>query len=126
MRDCSRLRQCQSDSNVPEWGTRTCKLLGLFCRDGTQVSQIALVSDEHDHDVGVRVIPQLFQPSCDIIVCLVLADIVDEESADCPPVVGGGDGTISLLSCSIPYLRLDRFCVNLDGPSCELDADGGF
>ena len=41
----------------PPWGTQrkhTRKLLGLFRGHSPQVSQIALVSDQHDDDVGIR------------------------------------------------------------------------
>lgn len=38
--------------------------------------QIALVPDEHDDDVRVRVVPQLLQPSCDVRVRGVLRDVV--------------------------------------------------
>ena len=54
----------------------TCELLGFLCRDSSQVSQIALVSNEHDDNIRVRMIPQLFEPSCNVFICLVLADIV--------------------------------------------------
>lgn len=49
--------------------------------------QIALVTDEHDDDVGVRVISQLFQPSRDVLVGLVFANVVDEESAHSAAVI---------------------------------------
>lgn len=50
--------------------------------------QIALVSYQHDDNVRVRMVPQLFQPPGHILVRLVLADIVDEQGADCPSIVG--------------------------------------
>lgn len=86
--------------------------------------QIALVSHQHDHDVGVGVVAQLFEPSRHILVGLVLADVVDEQGADGTAVVGRSDGAVPLLAGGIPDLRLDRLGVNLDGPGGELDADG--
>ena len=50
--------------------------------------QIALVSYQHDDNVRVRVVPQLLQPPGHILVRLVLADIVDQESTDGSPIVG--------------------------------------
>lgn len=90
------------------------------------MSQIAFVSDQHNDDVGIRMIPKLFQPPSNIIVCLVFADIVDEQCTNSTPVVGGRNGTISLLACSIPDLSLDGFGVDLDRSRREFDTDRGF
>lgn len=87
--------------------------------------QVALVTDQHDDDVAVGVIPQLFQPSGDVFVGLVLAYVVDEQCTDGAAVVGGCDGPITLLAGRVPDLRLDGFGIDLDGPCCEFDADGG-
>lgn len=54
----------------------TCELLGFLCWDSPQVSQIALVTNEHDDNIRVRMVPQLFEPPCNIFISLVLADIV--------------------------------------------------
>lgn len=37
--------------------------LGLVCGDRSQMAQVAFVPDQHDHDVGVGVVPQLLQPA---------------------------------------------------------------
>ncbi len=87
--------------------------------------QIALVSDKHDDDVSIGMVPKLLQPSCDVLVGLVLADIVDKEGADGTAVVSRGDGAVSLLTGGIPDLCLDRLGVDLDGSGCKLDTDGG-
>lgn len=86
--------------------------------------QIALVSHQHDDDVGISMVAQLLQPPRDVLVGLVLADIVDEQGADSSPVVGGGDGAVPLLASGIPDLCLDGLGVDLDGSGGELDADG--
>lgn len=86
--------------------------------------QIALVTDEHDDNVGVGMVAQLLQPPRHVLVCLVLADVVDKQSADCATVVCGGDGAVPLLACGIPDLGLDGLCVDLDGAGSEFDADG--
>ena len=104
---------------------RTGKGLGLFGRDSSQVPQITLVSDKHNDNIGVGMVAQLLEPSCDVLVGLVLADIVDKESADGASVVSGSDGTVAFLSSGIPNLRLDGFGVNLDRTGGELDTDGG-
>jgi hypothetical protein len=76
--------------------------------------QIALVTDQHNHNVRVGVVAQFLQPSCDVLVCLVLADVVDEQRSHSASVVGRGDGAVSLLPCGIPNLGFDRLGVDLD------------
>jgi hypothetical protein len=90
-----------------------------------KVPQIALVSHQHDDNVCVGMIAELFQPACDVLVGLVLGDVVDEEGADCATVVGAGDGAVALLAGGIPDLRLDGLVVDLNAASGELDANGG-
>lgn len=108
------------------WGTQrkhTRKLLGFFRGHCPQVSQIALISDQHDDDVGIGVIPQLLQPPVDILVGLMFANIVNEESADRATVVGRGNRPVTFLTSSIPNLSLDRLGIDLDGAGCEFDTD---
>jgi hypothetical protein len=106
-------------------GLRTRKLLGLLGRHCPQMPQIALVTDEHDDDVGVGMVAQLLQPPCHVLVCLVLADVVDEQGAHCAAVVCRRDGAVALLAGGIPDLRLDGLVVDLNAASGELDANGG-
>ena len=65
----------------------TSKALGLVRRHCPQVLQIALVSDEHDDDVRVRVVAELFQPPRHVHVCRMFGDVVDEKRTDCAAVV---------------------------------------
>jgi len=88
------------------------------------VPQIALVSNEHDNDVGVGMVPELLQPPGDVVVGLVLADVVDEQSTNGTAIVRRRDGPVPFLTRGIPDLRLDRLGVDLDGASRELDTDG--
>ncbi len=102
---------------------RTRKLLGLFRWHSSQMSQIALVPHQHDHNIGVGVVSKFLQPPSNIVVCLVLANIIDKQRADRSPVVCGCDRAISFLACCVPYLCLDRLRVDLDGSRCKLDSD---
>lgn len=68
-------------------------------------------------------VPELFEPSCDVVVCLVLADVINEKCAYRASVVGGCNGSVALLASSIPDLRLDGLCVDLDRPSCKFDTN---
>lgn len=102
----------------------TCELLGLLRWNSAKMSQIALVTDQHDNDVTVGMVPQLLEPSSDILVRLVLADIVDQQCSNCTAVVGRSNGAIAFLAGGIPDLSLDCLCVNLNAASSEFDADG--
>jgi L-ascorbate metabolism protein UlaG (beta-lactamase superfamily) len=99
--------------------------LCLFSGHSSQVPQIALVSHQHDDNVCVGMVAELFQPACDVLVGLVLGDVVDKEGADCATVVSAGDGAVALLAGGIPDLSLDGLVVDLDAASSELHADGG-
>lgn len=101
------------------------KRLGFFGGNCSQVPQITFVTNKHDDNIGVGVVAQLLQPSCDVLIRLVLADIVNEEGAYSAAVVGRGNGTVSFLTSSIPDLCLDSLGVDLDGARGEFDADGG-
>lgn len=86
--------------------------------------QITLVSHQHNNDVCIGVISQLFKPSCDVLVCLMLADVVDKKRSDGSSIVGRGNGAVSLLTGSVPNLCLDSLGVNLDGSRSKLNTDG--
>lgn len=88
--------------------------------------QIALIADEHNHNIRIRMIPQFLQPSRHVLVGAVLADVVDEQSAHGAAIVGGGDGAVALLARRVPDLGLDGLGVDGDAAGRELDADGGF
>jgi len=88
------------------------------------VSQIALVSHQHNDNVVVCMIAQLLQPPRHILVCLRLADVVHEEGSDCATVVRRGDGTVALLAGGIPDLCFDCLGVHLDAAGRELDTNG--
>lgn len=83
-----------------------CKALGLLCVDGAQVSQIRLVTDEHDNDVGVGVLAHLAQPARDALVGAMLGDVVQQQCAHSTAVVGRSDGPVAFLSSSVPNLGL--------------------
>jgi hypothetical protein len=111
------------------------------------VLQVTLVSDEHDNDVRVRMIPKLLQPPHHIDIRRMFRNIVHQQGPDCTTVVSteqltllaktahedcgehcvrGCDGAVTLLACSVPYLRLHCLAVNIDGAGRELDANCGF
>lgn len=87
------------------------------------MSQITLVPDKHDDNVRIRMVPEFFKPSIDVIVGLVLADIVDQERTDSTTVVCGGDCSVALLPSRIPDLSLDGFGIDLNRSSGKLHAN---
>lgn len=87
--------------------------------------QIALVTHKHDHNIGVGMVPELLQPARDVLVCLVLADVVDEQRSDSAAVVCARDGAVALLAGRVPDLGFDGLVVDLDAAGGKLDADGG-
>ena len=67
--------------------------------------QITLVSDKHDHDVRVCVVPELLEPSGDVRVRLVFRDVVDEQRTDRTAVVRRRDRAIAFLTGCMRGLR---------------------
>lgn len=88
--------------------------------------QITLISNQHNDNIGIRVIPQFFQPPLHILICLVLADIINQQSTHCSTIVRRCNGTVTLLAGRIPDLRLDSLGVNLYGASCKLNTNRRF
>ena len=105
---------------------RTCKLLCVLCWHCPEMPQITLVSNQHNDNISVRVIPQFFQPSLHILICLMLADIINKQSTYCSTIVRRCNGTVTLLAGRIPDLRLDGFGVNLYGAGCKLNTNRRF
>lgn len=65
----------------------TCKRLGFVRGHCPQVAKIAFVAHQHDDNVAVCVVLQLFQPALGIFVRQVFRDVVHQESADGSTVV---------------------------------------
>lgn len=74
------------------------ELLGLVGRDGTKVTQIALVTNKHDHNVVIGVVAELLEPAANVLISSMLGDVVDQQSTDSSTVVSRSDGTVTLLS----------------------------
>ena len=89
------------------------------------MSQIALVTNKHNDDIGVGVVTEFLQPAGNVVVGLVLADVVDQQGSDGTTVVSRGDGTVALLTSSIPNLCLDSLRVYLNRTCRKLHTDRG-
>ena len=54
----------------------------FFRRHGPQVTQVRLVTDEHDDDVGVGMVTKFPEPALDVFICQVFSNVVDKKSTD--------------------------------------------
>lgn len=72
--------------------------LGLVCGHSAQMSQVALVADQHYHNVLVGVVAKLAQPPLDVLVSQMLGDVVHEQSPDSPAIVSRCNGPVTLLT----------------------------
>ena len=59
----------------------------FLCGHGPQVTQVRLVANEHNDDVGIGVVTKLPKPAFDVLVRQVLRDVVDEKSTDGAAVI---------------------------------------
>lgn len=88
--------------------------------------QIALVPNQHDNDVAIGMISKLLKPARDVLISHVLRDIIYQQSTHRASVICRGDGSVSLLTSSVPNLGLDCLGVDLNRACGEFDTNGGF
>lgn len=69
--------------------------------------QIALVADQHNDNIGISMISELLQPSSNVFISLVFADIVDKQRTNGTAIISRCDCSISFLPSSIPDLCFD-------------------
>ena len=78
----------------------------LVFRNGSQVPQVRFVSDQHDHNLGVRVFAQLRQPSLSVLKRAVVGDVIHEKRAYGTPIITALGITAAvrerLLLCAAP------------------------
>lgn len=92
------------------------------------LTQIALVSDEDDGDVGFCCGAELVEPLLHVREGIASRDVVDQERARGAAKVRFGDGAERLLAGCVPDLELDLFVVvggvAWDYAGAEFDTDG--
>lgn len=81
----------------------TSKRLGFISGHCPQVAKIAFVAHQHDDNVAVCVVLQLFQPALSIFVRQVFGNVVHQESANCPTVVPEQSGIKAIRHTSLIY-----------------------
>lgn len=86
--------RCLDEAESVAFGEGLC----LVCGHSTQVSQVALVTDQHYHDILIGMVAQLAQPSLDVLISQMLGDVVHEQSPNSPAVVSRCNGPVTLLT----------------------------
>ena len=102
-----------------------CIIRSVFCLNFAHLGEISLVADQHEGHVLLTVSSQLSEPALDILKGLLLGNVIDEKCTRRASIIGTGDGAISILTSSVPYLGLnDVSCLSRDSPRCKLHTNG--
>lgn len=99
------------------------KLFTFFSANCSPVSEVALVADEHDGHIGVRMLPGILQPARQMVECLSPGDIINEQRPCRASVVRPRDRPERFLARRVPDLQLDGLVVDRDHASPEFDAN---
>lgn len=83
----------------------------LFSADLSPAVEIGLVADEHDHNVGITVLPDLFKPAGQMVEGLLACDIIDKEGTSCSSIVASCYTFERLLTSRIPNLKFYVFLI---------------
>jgi len=89
------------------------KLFSSFFRHLSSIVHITLVAQDHLLHISTGVLLNVPDPVLDVIETLLVGDIVDQHDPHGAPVVGSSDGSESLLSRCVPYLKLDLLTIQL-------------
>uniref|UniRef100_A0A6B0UML4 Putative secreted protein n=1 Tax=Ixodes ricinus TaxID=34613 RepID=A0A6B0UML4_IXORI len=100
------------------------KGFSLFLLHLSPTLQVTLVSDQHDHHVGVGVLASILQPGGQVIEGVPPGDVIHEESSSGSPVIRSCDGAKGFLPSRVPNLQLNLFPVDSDHAGSELDSNG--
>lgn len=82
------------DPRVKTIKKRTCKNLRFLRWYSAQVFQIALVTNQHNDNVGIGMVAQLLQPSCDVYVRCMLCNVVHKQCANGTSIISEINGII--------------------------------
>mmetsp|Transcript_71488 Transcript_71488/g.149453 ORF Transcript_71488/g.149453 Transcript_71488/m.149453 type:complete len:202 (-) Transcript_71488:116-721(-) len=88
------------------------------------VLQVALVANEHHDHVWLSVGSRVIEPPSEVVEGPPSTDVVDEQGACRPSIVGLGDRSESLLASCVPDLKLDLVILDLHDSVPELDTNG--
>lgn len=85
--------------------------LSIFCWECSEMIQISLIPSQHYYNVGVCMVPQFTEPPLHIVEGLPLGYVVHQQCSYGTSVVSTCYGSVPLLTCCVPYLRL--YCLPL-------------
>ena len=101
------------------------EFLALVGGDLAGVGHVALVADKDAGDVVARVLLDLVHPVLDRGETLSVGDVVSDDDSVSALVVAARDSLESLLTRSVPNLKLDRLSVDFDRADLEVHSDRG-
>lgn len=93
--------------------------------DLPRICEIRLIADEHDCDTLFCILTELTKPLLHVLEGFCLGEVEGDDGSNCPTVIGIGNGSEALLSCSVPDLVLDAFTIYGHCFGCELNSDSG-
>ena len=94
---------------------RVRELLSLLSRHDTLGGQIGLVTNQKLVNILTGVSVNFMQPLLYIVEGLIVCNVVNHDDTVGTTVVGRCDCAETLLSSSVPNLKLDRFAIKLNG-----------
>ena len=89
-------------------------LLSLLSRNLSFVWHIAFVSNEHFHDVRIRILIDAIQPVLDVLERFQRRQVERENDSVSILVQGVSDGTESFLASSVPHFNRDFLPLGVD------------
>ena len=89
------------------------------------VTEVCLVADEHDDDVGAPLRPHVVNPLARLVEAVGVGDVVDDDGHGAVADVRGDEGAEALLSRRVPQLEADGAVLKVHRLGQEVDADRG-
>jgi hypothetical protein len=102
---------------------RLLKLLYLFICHLDLCLVIHFIGEDHDLDVGARVLFNLVEPDGDTLEAFPIGKVKYDDDAVGALVIGVSDGAIALLPSRVPNLQLDCRLVDLHRAEAEIHSN---
>ena len=77
----------QQSRRERERGRQTCVDFGLLGGDSSEVAEITFVANQHDDNVCVGMVTELFQPSLNVLISQVFSNVVDQQCAHSSAII---------------------------------------
>ena len=86
------------------------------------LSDVALIGQDDDADVGAAVLLDFLEPTVDVVEALLVRQVEHHQDAVRPLVVRLGYCAVTLLTGRVPYLQTHGTLVNLQRTESEINA----